>query len=196
MAAAIRFGIARGVFSNEAGLGAASIVHAQAKNTPTRQGFWGIWEVFIDTIVVCTATALVIMVTGVLWTGEPGAGLTGGVLAAEAFSTGMPGIGGVVVLVGLALFSFTTMLTWSFYGEKSWEYVFGKKIVLPYRLLFLAFLFVGATGGLKLIWSIADTLNGLMAAPNLIALLALSAVLVKEKNSYMSGLEGKGKGKE
>lgn len=192
VAYAIRFGIARGVFSNEAGLGGASIVHAQAKNTPTRQGFWGIWEVFIDTIVVCTATALVIMVTGSLWVmGPEGVGtLTGGVLAAEAFSAGMPGIGGTVVLVGLALFSFTTMLTWSFYGEKSWEYVFGKKIVLPYRVLFLVFLFVGATGGLKLIWSIADTLNGLMAAPNLIALLVLSAVLVKEKNSYMSGLKG------
>ncbi len=192
VAASIRFGIARGVFSNEAGLGAASIVHAQAKNTPTRQGFWGIWEVFIDTIVVCTATALVIMVTGALWiVGPEGTGLTAGVLASEAFSVGLPGIGGTVVLMGLALFSFTTMLTWSFYGEKSWEYVFGKKVILPYRVLFLAFLLVGAIGGLKLIWSIADTLNGLMAAPNLIALLALSAVLVKEKNSYMSGLNSK-----
>jgi AGCS family alanine or glycine:cation symporter len=186
VAASIRYGIARGIFSNEAGLGAASIVHAQAKNSPVRQGMWGIWEVFIDTIVVCTMTALVILVTGVLASGS-----TGAALASSAFDTGLPGPGGVIVLFGLALFSYTTMLTWSFYGEKSWQYIFGKKVVLPYRLIFLAFLFVGAIGGLHLIWDIADTLNGLMAAPNLIALLVLAGVLVKEKNSYMDSPESK-----
>ncbi|MCA1754649.1 MAG: sodium:alanine symporter family protein [Spirochaeta sp.] len=186
VAMAVRFGIARGIFSNEAGLGAASIIHAQAKNSPTRQGMWGIWEVFIDTIVVCTMTALVILTTGVIETGETGAGL-----ASAAFNAGLPGPGGTIVLVGLILFSYTTMLTWSFYGEKSWEYIFGKKIVLPYRIVFLGFLMVGAVGGLELIWSIADTMNGLMAAPNLIALLVLAGVLVKEKNSYMESPEAK-----
>ncbi|TVQ95879.1 MAG: sodium:alanine symporter family protein [Spirochaetaceae bacterium] len=188
VAASIRYGIARGIFSNEAGLGAASIVHAQAKNSPVRQGMWGIWEVFIDTIVVCTMTALVILVTDALPSGA-----TGAALASNAFDTGLPGPGGVIVLFGLALFSYTTMLTWSFYGEKSWEYIFGKKVVLPYRLIFLAFLFVGAVGGLVLIWDVADTLNGLMAAPNLIALLVLAGVLVKEKNAYMNSPESKEK---
>ncbi|TVR91726.1 MAG: sodium:alanine symporter family protein [Spirochaetaceae bacterium] len=186
VAMAVRFGIARGIFSNEAGLGAASIIHAQAKNSPTRQGMWGIWEVFIDTIVVCTMTALVILTTGVIETGETGASL-----ASAAFNAGLPGPGGTIVLLGLVLFSYTTMLTWSFYGEKSWEYIFGKKIILPYRILFLGFLMVGAVGGLELIWNIADTLNGLMAAPNLIALLVLAGVLVKEKNAYMESPEAK-----
>lgn len=186
VAASIRFGIARGIFSNEAGLGAASIVHAQAKNSPTRQGMWGVMEVFVDTIVVCTMTALVILVTGVITTGE-----TGAVLASAAFTTGLPGPGGAIVLIGLVLFSYTTMLTWSFYGEKSWEYIFGKKIIMPYRILFLIFLVIGAVGGLELIWDLADTLNGLMAAPNLIALLVLAAVMVKDKNEYMESPESK-----
>jgi alanine or glycine:cation symporter, AGCS family len=192
VAASVRFGIARGIFSNEAGLGAASIVHAQARNSPTRQGMWGIWEVFIDTIVVCTMTALVILVTGALYIESPeGGGMTGGVLASAAFTRGLPGPGGVIVLLGLVLFSYTTMLTWSFYGEKSWEYIFGKKIIMPYRILFLIFLLIGAIGGLEFIWSLADTMNGLMAAPNLIALIVLAGVLVKEKNSYMDSPEAK-----
>lgn len=186
VAAAIRYGIARGIFSNEAGLGAASIVHAQAKNTPVRQGMWGMWETFIDTIVICTMTSLVIILTGVITTGT-----TGAELASSAFNKGLPGPGGVVVLVGLILFSYTTMLTWNFYGEKSWEYIFGKGVVVPYRLLFLGFLFVGAIGGLVLIWDIADTLNGLMAAPNLIALLVLATVLAKEKKDYVQDLKNK-----
>lgn len=186
VSSAIRYGIARGIFSNEAGLGACSIVHAQAKNIPVRQGMWGIWETFIDTLVVCTMTALVIMLTGALDTG-----LTGGDLASSAFSKGLPGPGGYVVLIGLILFSYTTMLTWCFYGEKSWEYIFGHKIVLPYRLLFLVFLFVGAVGGLELIWDVADTLNGLMAAPNLIALILLAGVLAKDKKEYVDKLSAK-----
>ncbi len=179
---AIRYGVARGIFSNEAGLGSASIVHAQARNKPFAQGLWGIWEVFIDTLVVCTMTALVILVTGVMTSGQTGAELT-----SQAFSTGLPGPGGYLVLISIALFAYSTMLTWNFYGEKSWEYLFGRKVVLPYRLAFLAFLYVGAVGGLQLIWSIADTLNGLMAAPNLIALILLASVLVNEKRKYFAG---------
>ncbi len=181
VAMAIRYGIARGIFSNEAGLGSASIVYAQARNKPVAQGMWGMWEVFIDTIVVCTMTALVILVTGVFQEGTTGADLT-----SSAFSSGLPGLGGYIVIIALVLFSYTTMLTWNFYGEKSWEYLFGPKVVMPYRVIFLGFLFVGAIGGLEAVWDVADTLNGLMAAPNLIALILLAGVLAREKADYMA----------
>ncbi len=184
MAEAIRYGIARGIFSNEAGLGSASIVYAQARNKPMAQGLWGMWEVFIDTIVVCTMTALVILVTGVFATGE-----TGGTLTSNAFSTGLPGLGGYIVILAIVLFSYSTMLTWNFYGEKSWEYLFGPRVVVPYRVLFLLFLFIGAVGGLETVWSIADTLNGLMAAPNLIALILLAGVLAREKAKYLAEMK-------
>lgn len=183
VALSIRYGIARGIFSNEAGLGASSIVHAQATNHPVRQGMWGIWEVFIDTIIVATMTGLVIIVTGAITSGS-----TSAELASEAFTIGLPGSGGILVLLCLILFSYTTMLTWNFYGEKSWEYLFGTWVITPYRIIFLGFLFVGAIGGLQLVWAIADTLNGIMAIPNLIALLALGGVLAKTKNSYMTSL--------
>ncbi len=182
VAEAIRYGIARGIFSNEAGLGSASIVHAQARNQPFAQGCWGVWEVFIDTLVVCTGTALVILVTGVLETGINGAALT-----SAAFTAGIPGPGGYVVLVAVAFFAYTTMLTWNFYGEKSWEYLFGHRVVVPYRLIFLGFLFVGAVGGLELVWDLADTFNGLMAAPNLVALILLGGVMAREKREYFRG---------
>ena len=177
----MRFGVARGIFSNEAGLGAASIVHAQAKNKPTRQGMWGIWEVFIDTIVVGTMTALVVLVTDALPTGA-----TGVVLASEGFARGLPGPGGMIINISIIIFAYTTMLTWSFYGEESWRYIFGKKATYPYRVIFLIFLFVGAVGALEPIWLLADTLNGLMAAPNLIALIVLARVLTKEKDDYLT----------
>jgi AGCS family alanine or glycine:cation symporter len=187
VALSIRYGIARGIFSNEAGLGAASIVHAQATNTPIRQGMWGMWEVFIDTIVVATMTGLVILVTGAMTSGSTSADL-----ATEAFSIGLPGPGGILVLLGLIFFSYTTMLTWNFYGEKSWEYLFGRRVIVPYRLIFLAFVYIGSVGGLVLIWDIADTLNGLMAIPNLIALIALAGVIAKTKTSYMDTLRNDG----
>jgi len=186
VAMAVRYGIARGIFSNEAGLGSASIVHAQARNQPFRQGFWGVWEVFIDTLVVCTMTALVILVTGVVETGANGADLT-----SAAFSTGLPGPGGYVIIVAIAFFAYTTMLTWNFYGEKSWEYLFGRKVVLPYRLVFLLFVFLGSVGALELVWDIADTFNGLMAAPNLVALVLLGGVMAKEKLDYFNQLRDK-----
>ena len=185
VAEAIRYGVARGIFSNEAGLGSASIVHAQARNTPFAQGFWGMWEVFIDTLIVCTMTALVILVTGVMTTGQTGAELT-----TSAFSSALPGAGGYLVLIAIAFFAYTTMITWNFYGEKSWEYLFGRKVIVPYRLVFLAFLYVGAVGGLELVWNVADTFNGLMAAPNLIALILLAGVLVAEKRDYFATRRG------
>ena len=183
VAASIRYGIARGIFSNEAGLGSASIVHAQARNTPFRQGFWGMWEVIVDTLVVCTLTALVILVTGVLETGQNGA-----VLTTAAFESGLKGPGAYVIIISIVFFAYTSMLTWNFYGEKSWEYLFGQRVVFPYRLAYLVFAFVGTLGGLDLIWDIADTFNGLMAAPNLIALVLLGGVLAKEKLDYFNQL--------
>lgn len=185
--AALRYGVARGIFSNEAGLGSASIAHAQARNTPGRQGLWGIWEVAIDTLVIGTMTALVILVTGVLETGA-----TGAELASRAYATALPGIGGWVVLVSLVLFSYTTMLTWGFYGEQSFRYLFGRRAVLPYRLAFLGFVFVGAIGGLATVWQFADTLNGLMAAPNLIALVALAGVVAREKKALLDDVPRRG----
>ncbi len=181
---AIQFGFARGLFSNEAGLGAASIVYAQAKNTPAGQGMWGIWGVFIDTIVVCTMTALPILVTNSLPSGEEDE-----VLASIAFNSALPDVGAWIITIGIAVFAYSTMLTWSFYGEKSWEYVFGAKVVTGYRLLFLAFLLVGAMGGLQVIWGVAGIMNGLMAVPNLIALLLLAKPIVAEKNRYLKGSE-------
>ncbi len=173
---ALRYGIARGVFSNEAGLGSASIMHSQARNTPVAQGFWGMWEVFMDTLVVAGMTGLVIMVTGVLGQAE----VPPSALAAAAFERGLPGPGRYIVFLALVLFAYSTMLTWSFYGEKAWEYLFGRWVVVPYRVLFLAFLYMGAVGGLRLVWEVADTLNGLMALPNLVALLFLARVVVRE----------------
>ena len=179
---ALRYGLARGIFSNEAGLGSASIVHAQAKNTPVGQGFWGMWEVCVDTLIVASVTGLVIMVTGVL--GQPDT--SPGLLAAAAFAQGLPGLGDHLVFICLILFAYSTMLTWSFYGGQAWEYLFGKVAVIPYRVLFLAFLYIGATGGLRLVWDVSDTLNGMMAIPNLIALLVLAKVVEREKQTTLS----------
>lgn len=177
---AMRYGIARGVFSNEAGLGSASIVHAQARNTPGGQGLWGMWEVFLDTIVIGTMTALAILVSGALETGADGAAL-----AANAFTEALPGAGGIIVLLALVLFSYTTLLTWSFYGEKSFEYLAGSRAILPYRLVFLVLIPVGAMGGLQHVWALADTLNGFMALPNLIALAALGGVVARERAALL-----------
>jgi AGCS family alanine or glycine:cation symporter len=122
-------------------------------------------------------TGLVIMVTGMLGEAE----VPSSALAAAAFGRGLPGPGQYIVFLSLVLFAYSTMLTWSFYGEKAWEYLFGHWVILPYRVLFLAFLYIGAIGGLHLVWDLADTLNGLMAVPNLVALLFLARVVVREK---------------
>jgi alanine or glycine:cation symporter, AGCS family len=189
--AALRYGVARGIFSNEAGLGSASIAHAQARNTPGGQGLWGIWEVAIDTLVIGTMTALVILVTGTLETGT-----TGAELAASAYSVALPGPGGMIVMLALVLFSYTTMLTWCFYGEQSFLYLFGPRAVRPYRLVFLVFILVGAMGGLVVIWEVADTLNGLMAVPNLIALIALAGVVARERSALLSVAQDRHEPKE
>ncbi len=189
---ASRMGIARGVFSNEAGLGSAPIAHAAATTDhPVRQGLWGVFEVFMDTIIVCTITALVIMVTGVWNSGETGAALT-----TMAFNYSLPKVGGYIVSIGILLFAFSTILSWSYYGERSAEFLFGTKIIIPYRIIWIPFIVVGAVGGLETLWDIADTLNGLMAIPNLIGILGLSGVVIgltKDffKTKYVEELETK-----
>ena len=183
---AARFGVARGVFSNEAGLGSAPIAHAAATtDNPVKQGLWGIFEVFMDTIVVCTITALSIVVTGVWNTGATGAALT-----TAAFDAGLPGPGGIIVAVGVLLFAYSTILSWEYYGERCAEYLFGSKAIMLYRIIWIPFILIGAIGGLVTIWDIADTLNGLMAIPNLIGILGLSGVVIKLTKDYFS------KGKE
>ena len=179
--AAIRFGVARGVFSNEAGLGSAPIAHAAAQtNNPVRQGTVGMMGTFIDTIIVCTMTALVIVLTGVWDTGESGAALT-----SMAFNEGIPG-GNWVVTLGMIFFAFTTIIAWSYYGERCAEYLFGVRVIMPYRYLWVVLLVVGAVANLELIWLIADVLNALMAIPNLIALLALSGTVFAVTRDYFA----------
>ena len=179
---AIRYGIARGVFSNEAGLGSAPIAHAAAKTDhPVRQGLWGVLEVFLDTIVICSLTALTILVTGVWETGKSGPALT-----TLAFNEGLPGLGGYIVAISITLFAYSTVIGWSFYGEKCVEFLFGGQAGRIYRYIYLPFIVVGAVGGLTLVWDIADTLNGLMALPNLIALLALSGTVVSLTKEFFS----------
>jgi alanine or glycine:cation symporter, AGCS family len=180
---AMRYGIARGLFSNEAGLGSAPLVHAAARTDhPVRQGLYGIFEVFVDTILVCTTTGLVILVTGV-WSG----GATGAELAGQAFSTGLPGTwGNIVVTTSLVLFAFSTVIGWSYYGETGIVYLLGPKAVLPYKIAWLLFIYLGAVGSLHLVWDVADTLNGLMAIPNLIAVLASIGLLRRLMREFFS----------
>lgn len=175
-------GVARGVFSNEAGLGSAPIVHATARvDHPVQQGLWGIFEVFMDTLVICSITALSIIMTGAWQTGKSGAELT-----MTAFNQALPHFGTFVVSIGLVLFAYSTLLSWQYYGEKCWEYLGGPGVRLPYRILFLPPIVLGSIGALNFIWDLADTLNGLMAIPNLIALLGLSPVIIKLTREYFT----------
>ena len=179
--AAIRFGVARGIFSNEAGLGSAPIAHAAARtNEPVEQGLIAMLGTFIDTLVVCTMTGLVIMLTGVLESGISGASLT-----ASAFGSAIPG-GELVVTVGVVLFATTTMIGWSFYGERCVVYLFGTRGIMPFRVLWVLAIPLGAATDLGLIWLIADTLNAFMAIPNLIALILLSPVVFTLSKSYFT----------
>jgi AGCS family alanine or glycine:cation symporter len=184
---ALRFGVARGLFSNEAGLGSAPMVHAAAQTDhPVRQGLYGIFEVFVDTILICTMTGLVILVTQSWTSGENGAALS-----AKAFEIGLPGTWGhVVVTGGILLFSFSTLIGWSYYGETGIVYLLGARAAMPYRLLWLVFIYLGATGSLHVIWDIADTLNGLMAIPNLIALLMSIPLLMKLQKEFFARERG------
>jgi AGCS family alanine or glycine:cation symporter len=173
--AAIRFGVARGVFSNEAGLGSAPIAHAAARTKgPINQGLVAMLGTFIDTLIICSITGLAIITSGAWTSGETGASLT-----SLAFENTIPGVGSHVVTIALAVFAFTTMLGWSFYGEKCVEYLLGVKSIKPFRILWCVAVPLGATADLGFIWLLADTLNALMALPNLIALVLLSPVVFK-----------------
>jgi len=174
----ITWGVKRGVFSNEAGLGSAPIAHAaSSEKDPVRQGLYGIFEVFMDTIVICTLTGLTILCSGV----EFEYGVKGGNdLMAKAF--GMvygDKIGALIIAVAISLFALSTVLSWALYGMRCCEYMLGAKSIRIYQIIFVAICIVGATMELSLAWDIADTLNGLMAIPNLIALVGLSGVVVK-----------------
>ncbi|QBF82499.1 sodium:alanine symporter family protein [Shewanella maritima] len=179
--AAIRFGVARGVFSNEAGLGSAPIAHAAAQTKePVKQGLVAMLGTFIDTIIVCSITGLAIVVSGVWSSGENGAALT-----SMAFSQAMP-IGQYIVAISLAVFAFTTILGWSFYSEKCVQYLFGDKALKPFRFIWTIVVPVGAVSSLEFIWLLADTLNAMMALPNLVALLLLSPVVFKLTREYFA----------
>lgn len=176
---AIRMGVARGVFSNESGLGSAPIAAAAAQTkSPITQALVSMTQTFIDTIVVCTMTGLVLIISG-LWS----SGSTGAELTTLAFAASMPG-GAHIVTIGIILFAYSTILGWSYYGEKSIEYLFGVKAILPYRIVFVIFVGVGAISKLSLVWNISDTMNGLMAIPNLIGLVFLTPVVVSETKKY------------
>jgi len=178
---AIRYGVARGIFSNESGLGSSPIAAAAAKtNHPVSQGLVSMTQTFIDTLIVCTMTGLVIVITGA-WT----SGSTGAVLSSNAFSLAIPG-GNYIVTISLVMFAYSTILGWCYYGERSVAYLFGNKSIKPYRCVFLGFIFLGAVAHLELVWAIADVFNGLMAFPNLVGLLLLSPVVVRETQNYFA----------
>jgi len=177
----LRMGISKGVFSNESGLGSAPIAAAAARTpNPVKQALVSMTQTFIDTLVVCTMTGLVILSTG-LWT----SGLTGAKLTAHAFDMSLPGgLGEFVVTTGLILFAYSTILGWCYYGEKSIEYLFSEKAVKGYRIVFVAFVAVGTILKLETVWRVSDIMNGLMAFPNLVGIIGLSGVIASETNKY------------
>jgi AGCS family alanine or glycine:cation symporter len=179
---AIRYGVARGIFSNESGLGSAGIAAAAAQTRePVRQALVSMTQTFIDTIVVCSFTGLTLIATGA-WE----SGLNGAALTQLAFRQGLPGNwGGWIVAVSLAMFAFSTILGWSYYGEKCVEYLVGPRAVLPYRLLFIVATWFGAVRSLGFVWTLSDVMNGLMALPNLVGLLLLSGLIVRETRDYL-----------
>nr|WP_298039867.1 sodium:alanine symporter family protein [uncultured Desulfuromonas sp.] len=185
VAAAVRFGVARGVFSNEAGLGSAPIAHAAARTeSAVRQGLIAMTGVFFDTIIVCSMTALVILSTGAWQSGETSSALT-----YMAFQQGLPGPGGLIVTIGIAVFAYSTMIGWAYYGEECIEYLFGLKARTPYRYVFCAVVALGAFQKVGFVWDFSDTMNGAMAIPNLIGLLGLSGVLVKATREGLASPE-------
>ncbi len=182
LAQAIRFGVARGVFSNESGLGSAPIAHGAAKTEePVREGLVAMLGPFIDTIVICSMTALVIVLTGAYTSGETGTDLT-----AKAFNLGISGFGKYIVAFGIIFFAFSTAISWSYYGDRCIDYLFGKKLVTPYRILYCILLPVGAYIKLEAVWAISDIFNAMMAWPNLIGLIFLSPVVIRMTREYFS----------
>ena len=179
---AITWGVRRAAFSNEAGLGSAPIAHAAAKTKePVREGLVAMMGPLIDTLVICTMTALVIIISGE-WTGKADSS----VLTKNAFNAGIPYFGGIIVAVGLILFAISTAISWSYYGDRCAEYLFGRRAVQPYRWVYVVSLFVGAMVQLEFVWNFSDITLGLMAIPNLIAIIALSGVVISLTKDYFS----------
>lgn len=180
IAAAMRYGIARGVFSNESGLGSAPIAAAAARtNDPVKQALVSMTQTFIDTLVVCTMTALVIL-TATSWTQGVGAGE----LTSASMAETLGGAGAVIVAISTALFAYSTLIGWNYYGEKAVEYLFGPRSIRIYRIFFVAAVIVGATTSLEFVWNFSDLMNGMMAIPNLIGLLLLSRIIKAETERY------------
>ncbi|WP_296138003.1 sodium:alanine symporter family protein [uncultured Tessaracoccus sp.] len=184
----VQYGVARGLFSNESGLGSAPIAAAAAQTShPVRQGLVSMTQTFIDTIIVVTCTGLVIISTGT-WNAADAAGeqVSAALMTAQAFTTGLPGSWGhLVVTIGLVLFAYSTLLGWSYYAERNIERLFGRGLVMPFRVLFSLIVFVGCTVELGVVWSFADIMNGLMALPNLVGLLILSGLIARETKWYL-----------
>ncbi|MAQ73481.1 MAG: sodium:alanine symporter family protein [Gammaproteobacteria bacterium] len=179
---AVRFGVSRGVFSNEAGLGSSPIAHAAAQtNNPAKQGSISMLEPLIDTLIVCSITAFVVLISG-----EWLSGINGAALTTSAFDQGLPIFGKYIVIFGLILFAFSTIIGWSYYGEKCAEFIFGEKVIPIYRLLWIIIIPFGAIIKLNLVWLIADIMNGLMAIPNLIALILLSPLVFSKTRELLS----------
>lgn len=194
---AITWGFKRGVFSNEAGLGSSVMVHSASNvKEPVTQGLWGIFEVFFDTIIVCTMTALVILTTGIvdLETGASISGATKLGLATEAFTQSFGTFGGIFIAIAVTLFAFSTVLGWSYYGTKAWEFIFGTKATFAYKVIFIAVVIAGSTLDAGLVIDLSDTFNGLMAIPNLIGVLALSGTVMAITNNYVRRRLKKDKG--
>ncbi|GAA0233496.1 sodium:alanine symporter family protein [Methylophaga marina] len=182
VAAAIRYGVARGVFSNESGLGSAPIAAAAARtNDPVKQALVSMTQTFIDTLVVCTATALVIL-TATAWQD----GVKANILTSVSFAETLGMTGTYIVAIATALFAFSTLIGWSYYGEKALEYLLGEKAIIVFRVVFVAAVIVGATRELKFVWDFSDLMNGLMAIPNLIGILLLSKVVKEESQRYFN----------
>ncbi|TLS39390.1 alanine/glycine:cation symporter family protein [Pseudalkalibacillus caeni] len=182
LGAVIRYGVARGVFSNEAGLGSAPIAAAAAKTDyPARQALVSMTQVFIDTIIVCSITGISIVMGG-LYKGND---INSAALTSETFEKFLGGTGSLIVTIGLILFAYSTVLGWSYYGEKCFSYLFGEKTIFIYRAIFVLAVFVGTTLKITVVWQLADIFNGLMAVPNLIGLLGLAGVVVAETKRFM-----------
>ena len=188
VAMAVQWGMKRGVFSNEAGLGSSVMVHSSSNvREPVVQGMWGIFEVFADTIIVCTLTAFAVLSSGLvdLETGKVLSENVSTALVAEAFSTVFGGLGGAFIAVAILFFAFSTVLGWSQYGSKGFEYLFGRGAVKLYHIVFVAIILVGATMDLTLAWDLSDTFNGLMAIPNLIGVVSLSGTVMQITRNYV-----------
>ena len=187
ISAAVKRGVGRGVFSNEAGLGSAPIAHAAADtDSAVRQGCFGVFEVFADTIVICTLTAFAVLMSGTPINFGQAAGAD---LTIAAFGTTFGRVGGIIISVGLTLFATSTILSWCLYGTRCAEFLFKTtKIIKPYQVIFCLVIILGAVTELSLVWDIADTLNGLMAIPNLVGLLGLSPIVIKLTREYFNGV--------